>query len=116
MPKLLYCWRCRMELPMLDEHEWEQMQPHLHGRSAHIMQYRRTYGVPLDEAVRHGYDGALELYSAITGFRETNPNALWHHRASQFGPPCRVCGKPLRTPRAKLCAACGAPRDARASQ
>lgn len=45
-------------------------------------------------------------YRRITGFRETNPNAVAHHVVSMYGPPCKACGKPLRTPRAKFCAAC----------
>jgi hypothetical protein len=56
-------------------------------------------------------DGAAKLlarYYEITGFRETNPNAVGHHRLSMYGPPCSSCGKPLRTPRAKSCDACGA--------
>jgi hypothetical protein len=31
------------------------------------------------------------------------------------GPPCARCGTPLRTPRAKLCAACGFRVECRAS-
>lgn len=50
---------------------------------------------------------ALQVYEEITGFHETNKNALWHHRLSVYGPPCLHCGKPLRTTRAKHCAACG---------
>lgn len=46
-------------------------------------------------------------YEMFTGVAETNPNAVWHHVASLYGPPCPACGKPLRTPRARLCAACG---------
>jgi hypothetical protein len=46
-------------------------------------------------------------YGMFTGVAETNPNAVWHHVASLYGPPCPACGKPLRTPRARLCAACG---------
>jgi hypothetical protein len=49
----------------------------------------------------------LQRYFEVTGFEETNANAIWHHQLKQLGPPCRNCGKPLRTPRAKLCAACG---------
>jgi hypothetical protein len=88
--ELLYCWRCKMEIPMLDDDEWV-------------------------EVVSHFTDGrdvkGLARYYQITGFRETNPAAIGHHRLSLFGPPCPSCGKPLRTPRAKWCAACGAPRE-----
>ncbi len=48
----------------------------------------------------------LREYKRITGFRETVPNAVAHHRVSMYGPPCNACGKPLRTPRAKFCAGC----------
>ncbi len=41
---------------------------------------------------------ALRLYERITGFKETNPKALFHHQLSICGPPCLTCGKPLRTP------------------
>jgi hypothetical protein len=54
---------------------------------------------------------ARTRYRQITGFDEPNPVAIWHHRLSLFGPPCNVCGKPLRTPRAKLCAECGNSRS-----
>jgi len=53
---------------------------------------------------------ALDLYQRLTSFRETNPNALWHHRMSLCDPICAPCGKPLRTPEASFCAACGARR------
>jgi hypothetical protein len=94
MPKTAYCWRCKLAVPMLDEQEWEQVLPHLESRLRSGL--RDVYG-----------QGALTRYFEITGFRETNVNAIWHHRLSQFGPPCPSCGKLLRTPRAKLCAECG---------
>lgn len=49
----------------------------------------------------------LERYFDITGFEETNANAVFHHVIAQHGPPCSNCGKPLRTPLARWCAACG---------
>ncbi|GLB49150.1 hypothetical protein Y10_15180 [Neptunitalea sp. Y10] len=49
----------------------------------------------------------LDYYEKITGFKETEPAAIMHHRISQYGPPCEVCGKPYRTPQASFCAACG---------
>jgi hypothetical protein len=50
-------------------------------------------------------------YQLFTGVPETNANAVWHHVASQYGPPCPHCGKPLRTPVARWCPACGEWRD-----
>ena len=93
---------------MLDDEEWDEVHPHLTNAIEQIKRYRAEHGVSLNEARAKGYGReALERYFQITGFRETNPNALWHHRLSDLGPPCRACGKPLRTPRAKLCAECG---------
>ena len=95
---------------MLDEHEWEQLGGALSDGIRQIKDYRTLHGASLAEARQHvsGTD-ALDRYFALTGHRETDPDALWHHRLSLFGPPCGVCGKPLRTSRAKFCAECGAP-------
>jgi len=49
----------------------------------------------------------LNYYNELTGFNETEPNAIMHHQISQYGPVCRKCGKPYRTPLASFCAACG---------
>lgn len=92
MPVTMYCWRCRMDIPMLSENEWSRIEAIL-----------RTESDPAK---------ALRAYQEITGFQESNPNALWHHRINLYGPPCDACGKPLRTEHAKFCAACGASRKA----
>jgi hypothetical protein len=55
------------------------------------------------------YGGMLREYKRTTGFPETNPMALYHHKAWMYGPPCEWCGKPLRTPEAKMCGACMRP-------
>ena len=49
----------------------------------------------------------VEMYRIITGFNETNPNAIWHHIIDEYGPDCPKCNKPLRTVRARYCVACG---------
>lgn len=96
MARTLYCWRCKMDIPMLDEREWEEVGPLLRIR-------------PDDVGARR--QSALDRYHAITGFRETEPNAIFHHRIRLYGPPCEACGKPLRTPNATWCAVCGAHTD-----
>ncbi len=92
--RLVYCWRCRMEIPMLDEAEFAGVAALL--REGHTS---NPFGL-----------AALAEYERITGLAETNPASLWHHRIALYGPPCTECGKPLRTPEAKLCAACGEKR------
>ena len=91
MPKLMYCWRCQMEIPMLTNEEFDE--------------FKAVFTRPFPEDKREQL--ALDFYHQLTGFYETNINAITHHIASQYGPPCRKCNKPLRTPRAQICAACG---------
>jgi hypothetical protein len=62
-----------------------------------------AYRVDIDEAKRI----VLQRYFELTGFEETVANAIFHHVITQHGRPCPNCGKPLRTPRARWCAACG---------
>jgi hypothetical protein len=93
--KLLWCWRCKTEMPMLDEDEFTQ-----------VLKFgKRLPGETLEEE----FAPFLREYERITGFHETNINTFYHHKASLYGPPCRSCGKPLRSPNAKLCGACMAP-------
>ena len=87
------------------------MEPALSQAISEVQQIRKERGIGLAEALKHHYGSeALRLYQDMTGFPETNPDALWHHRLSLYGPPCKACGKPLRTPQATLCAACGSER------
>jgi len=80
-----------MDIPMLDDEDCKEIAPLLSGIT--------------DEQSKQL---ALDFYFELTNFRETNINAIWHHMTSLYGPPCQECGKPLRTPKAKWCAACGA--------
>lgn len=113
MAQTIYCWRCQMDIPMLTDEEWQLIAPLLANPMARIKQYRENHKCSLADAAEKGWgEEALALYEQMTGLHETNPNALFHHRLSDFGPPCHACGKPLRTPKARICAACGAARAA----
>ena len=96
--KKLWCWRCKMEIPMLDEEEYA-IAYKLYGEAFK----RRKSGMTREE----GFKPLLDYYKKVTGFKETEPNAIMHHRITQYGPPCENCGKPYRTPKASFCAACG---------
>ena len=108
MSQILYCWRCNVDVPMLDEAEWDLLSPHLANAIEQIKQYRLDHGVSLSEATEKGLgQEALRIYEQITGVRETNASMLWHHRIRLYGPPCSSCSKPLRTPQATRCVTCG---------
>lgn len=103
--KKLWCWRCQQEIPMLDEEEFARVigQPRLI-----FDQVRQKHpDVRSRQMMQNVFKGSLDEYERLTGMREMNMNAVWHHRISIYGPPCVACGKPLRTPRATFCAACG---------
>lgn len=83
---------------MLDEREFATV-PELYGLG---MKSTRK-GVSRQEQ----FKALLDHFNGITGFGETEPNAIMHHRISMYGPPCEACGKPYRTLVATICAACG---------
>ena len=110
-----------MRLPMLDDDEWEVLM-RAHRVSAvsqsdafHLLQREAAQrGLPAPPAMPADVGGIARRfwhlvagYEMFTGVRETVVNAIWHHVASRYGPPCPECGKPLRTSKARLCAACG---------
>ncbi|WP_164011345.1 hypothetical protein [Pyxidicoccus trucidator] len=109
--KVLWCWRCKADVPMLDEEEFSRVWPlYVEG-----MQSIKAIRLAEDEAlsrdmVKAGLAKASAEFERLTGVPETSIDAVSHHRVSRFGPPCATCGKPLRTPQARHCAACGTPR------
>lgn len=111
MAQLLYCWRCKMEVLMLDESEWDLVSPLLSNSIEEVKHFREAHSMSLAEAKTQAHGkAALAEYYRLTRLRETNVDVLWHHRLSIYGPICNVCSKPLRTPQAKYCVECGADR------
>lgn len=91
----------------MEEHEWEQVVPFLTNVIPKIKEYRISNNCDLATAKESVLNLACEKYNQLTGFNETNPNALWHHRLAEWGPKCKYCGHLLRTLKAKYCANCG---------
>lgn len=94
--KTKYCWRCKMEVPMLDNEEFA-IASKLYSKGFKIANENR----------QNRFKELLDYYNNLTGFGETEPNSIMHHSLEQIGSDCENCGKPYRTPKAKFCAACG---------
>jgi len=85
-----------MDIPMLDKEEF----------AIASKLYSNGFKIPKEDR-QERFKKLLDYYNGLTGFGETEPNAIMHHSLEQIGPDCESCGKPYRTPKAKLCAACG---------
>ncbi len=93
----LWCWRCKMDVPMLDEKEFKKA--------------KELYSLGFKNVEKDRFNPLLDYYNNLTGFGETEPSAIMHHCISMYGPACENCGKPYRTPSASFCAACGNKRS-----
>jgi hypothetical protein len=96
---------------MLDEEEYAEISRLYSGGIRATKEFRERWGVPLKDALNDAsidarFQPVRDAYERMTGMKERNHNAIMHHRLSLYGPPCRHCHKPLRTPNAKLCASC----------
>lgn len=106
---------------MLDDDEWAVIvEAHRAGddettRMAVIERERVRRGLPTplpltadatlaQRKLRHLAAG----YEMFTGVPEADPNLVWHHLVSQYGPPCPQCARPLRHAGAEQCRECGA--------
>ena len=107
--KMMYCWRCGSTVPMLDEDEFAKVEVLLARAVKSIKAEARMQNRSgLADFMEQQYRPFLDAYRQITGEDLMfEPLHVFHHRISKYGPPCQKCGKPLRTPRARHCAACG---------
>lgn len=106
--KVMWCWRCQQDFPMLDEAEHSEVWNLFLKCSEALIRDRKDNKVPLSDALtKKHYQAVSSWYEQRTGIAGCHYKMILHHRISKYGPPCHKCGKPLRTPKAKLCAACG---------
>jgi hypothetical protein len=98
---------------MLDEAEFAEIASLYRQAFLATKEFRRKWGIPLEHASIHErFEPVRAQYEQIAGMKESNENAIMHHRISLYGPPCKRCDKPLRTPKASFCGACMHPAGA----
>jgi hypothetical protein len=106
-----------MDVPMLDEEEFAVVDKLYSGAFTATREFRLEHNLSLGEcSIDERFRPVRDAYERITGMAESNHNAIMHHRISIYGSPCERCGKPLRTPRASFCAACGQVRNSDAGE
>ena len=95
-------------MPFLSEEEWADIEPLLRPSLRALKDYRERTQESLADALEKNQGlPALVRFKEVTGYSETNVNAIWHHRRSLYGPKCPECGRLFRTSLAKFCAECG---------
>ena len=109
--KLFWCWRCQRDMPMLDEVEFAPISRLYSECTDSTKKLRQEKGLTFEQTPIDAMFEPVRLeYERLTGFVNCHQDAVMHHRASLYGPPCHVCRKPLRTSKARHCASCGAQR------
>lgn len=93
---------------MLDEKEYQIISEIWRQCGLAPKEWRLKHNLPLENlSFEERFRPMLNKYQELTEFEETNHIAILHHRLSIYGEPCENCRKPLRTPKANFCAACG---------
>lgn len=108
--RVLWCWRCCQEVAMLDEDEYRVLHQ-VYGECIRSASQRRNehFARTGERLTIHDlFEPVRQAYTDMTSVADCHHNTIMHHRIALYGPPCSVCGKPLRTPQAQFCAACGA--------
>lgn len=102
-----YSYGLKRKAMLLDDVEFARLSSF--NPLQEIKHYMKRHGVSLREAQLNAHKElrAFAEYKAMTGEALSHITQIGWIRASRYGRLCPKCGKPFRTPRAKLCAECG---------
>jgi hypothetical protein len=93
---------------MLDENEFAAVEQVHRDCTANVKAFREEHQTSLEDTPRADLmRPVLDTYGELTGVTVSDPDHVLKHRLALIGPPCVACGRPLRTPQASFCAACG---------
>lgn len=92
---------------MFDEREFSELMATYMECVASVKSYRQEHGVALSEVpVDALFEPLRRHHETLTGIAMSH-EAIRYHDLARLGPDCPSCGKPLRTPQARLCPQCG---------
>ena len=110
--RVVWCWRCKRSIPMLDEREYQSISEGItigvNVVQLVLIKEGRDFKKSDEELL---YREVARRYLEITGVSDVDYGDIRRHRLSLIGPPCVKCGKELRTPLARKCVECGHARD-----
>jgi hypothetical protein len=77
--KALWCWRCKQEVPMLDENEYAAVL----GLYRQCFEQAGTAGLSAEgsgSGIERAFAPVTGLYEELTGWHGMHHNAVMHHR------------------------------------
>ena len=80
--KPLWCWRCKAEVPMLDEEEFVEVAALRSEAMKSTKEFRQQWNIPLEEFLYQIFSPLHLRYEQLTGMRNCHQNVLLHHRLS----------------------------------
>ena len=105
-----YSYKLKKEVFLLDEAEYAEIGPLYSKALEEASEYQRQTGTSIKqggiEATVSG-KAVLALYAELTKNEIQSVFDILSLRALDYGAPCPKCGRPFRTPHAKLCVECG---------
>jgi hypothetical protein len=126
--KVLWCWRCKKNVAMLDEEEYKyltqlwwkarkfkrEINEPIFDENRKVLGYRKATSdekailIQLSEEINNEFE---RITGDKSNIQIAPKGCQTHHLISRYGPSCEKCGKILRTSKARKCFECGHVKD-----